>query len=132
MGVLFLALVWIAIAHESPTSHIDINFLVTYYVFAACIYSVSNYHLDYVEEDIRLGYISKYLVKPLSPFWYYFIRQGTLTLVEVILKLITLVPLLLLLGYTFTFSFLNCLLFLLFLPQQIVEEYFWTLFRKWD
>ncbi len=114
-SIMLLALLWMAVAKES-TAFIDTRYLLQYYVAAAILYGLSNFHLDEVEEDIRLGYISKYLVKPISPFLFYFINSGTKTFAEVVIKAFVMIPIAALLGVSFGTSLANLFIFFCFMP----------------
>lgn len=92
LTVAFALLLWIAIGNESTITQINIPELIGYYVAAMIIYGTSNYHLDYIESDIRLGYMSKYMVKPISAYWYYFTHQGTIALYDILVKSILFLP----------------------------------------
>jgi len=109
-SILMLAFLWLAVAHESTSSNIDPKNIISYYLFSAMIYGLSNFHTDHIEEDVRLGYISKYLVKPVSPFWMYFFNMFAQTLAEVLVKIVLFIPAALLLGYV---TFLSPVQFLL-------------------
>ncbi|HYD35303.1 MAG TPA: ABC-2 family transporter protein [Vitreimonas sp.] len=114
--VTFVMMLWIAVSKETTQLNTTANELVIYYLFSAIVYGLSNYHLDYVEEDIRLGHISKFLLKPISPFWYYFFHEAATALFDITIKSLVLIPLLWFLGYTFQVSWLSLSLFLIYLP----------------
>lgn len=97
--VSFMLLLWLAINRESSLIDLDINQLVTYYLLAMIIYGVSNYHTFYIENDIRLGMVSNYLTKPFSAFGRYFTYQGTITIYDLLIKLVVFAPLLWWIGY---------------------------------
>jgi ABC-2 type transport system permease protein len=115
LNIILISYVWLAAAAESHST-INANQIISYYFFTAMLYSLSNFHTDYVEEDIRLGYISKFLVKPIAPFWYYCIYQGSTALLETILKVAIMFPLMWLLGLNLALSWMNLILFFLSLP----------------
>lgn len=114
--IILAALVWLAVAAANPTATFSVSITIQYFFFAAIVYSLSNFHTFYIEDDIKLGYLSKYLVKPLSAFWFYWSIQAGKALVETGLKIITMVPLLWLLGYGLALQPVNILIFLLYLP----------------
>ena len=114
--LVFVMFLWIAVAKEGHLLAITIESLVVYYVFALILYGLSNYHLDYVEQDIHLGAISKFMLKPMSPFWYYFSFEAATALGDVVIKTITLVPLALFLGFSWDVSMAALLWYVLFLP----------------
>jgi ABC-2 type transport system permease protein len=115
LNILLISCVWLAASAESHSA-IDTHQIISYYFLAAILYSLSNFHTDYVEEDIRLGYISKFLVKPIDPFWYYCIFQGSTALLETLLKLVVMVPLLWIIGLHVDFSLTHVTLFAISLP----------------
>jgi len=139
LTISFALFLWIAIGTETTITEINIQELISYYVAAMIIYGTSNYHLDYIERDIRLGYMSKYLTKPVSAFWYYFAHQGTVALYDVIVKSILFLPflavmssfsvtlllkmsivtLLLIVTFATTFSLYYCFSSLAFWFQQV-------------
>src|SRR5258708_23909508 len=115
LNIILISYVWLAAATESHSA-IDANQIISYYFFTAMLYSLSNFHTDYIEEDIRLGYISKFFVKPIQPFWYYFIFQGSTALLETALKVVVMFPLMWLLGLKVSFTIINVILFFVSLP----------------
>jgi ABC-type uncharacterized transport system permease subunit len=139
LTISFALFLWMAIGNETTITEINIQELIGYYVAAMIIYGTSNYHLDYIERDIRLGYMSKYLTKPVSAFWYYFAHQATVALYDIIVKSILFLPFIaftsifsittvlklsivsLLLAVTFatTFSLYYCFSSLAFWFQQV-------------
>ncbi len=114
MMVLLMALVWTAVGQASGNSLLASSQTVTYFFAAALLYSLSNFHTYYIDDDIRLGNLVKYLVKPVSVFWYYFWYQLAITTMETLLKLVGLVPLLLVLRLPLTLSVEKVLVFILF------------------
>ncbi len=114
-SIVLLVFLWLAVAKESTFTFIDPRKIVTYYLFSAIIYGLSNFHTLQVEEDIRLGYISKYLVKPISPYGTYFLSLFAQAFAEVVIKLALLIPIALFLGYHFAISPLELLLCVLML-----------------
>jgi ABC-2 type transport system permease protein len=114
LNILLMALVWMAVGQAGGQLGMSTKELTIYYIAAALLYSFSNFHLSYVESDIRLGYISKYLLKPLSAHSFYFFKQWSDALFEFIFKSAVFLPIALRLGWTITPWRLG--LFLLFLP----------------
>lgn len=123
LTVAFALLLWIAIGNESTISQINIPELIGYYVAAMIIYGTSNYHLDYIESDIRLGYMSKYMVKPVSAFWYYFSHQGTVVLYDITVKSILFIPVLFFMFSDASIEWLKIALVILLLGAT-----YWTTF----
>src|SRR5690349_17766877 len=87
MMILLMSLVWIAVGKETQQSVFSSQDIVSYYVFAAVVYSLSNFHPFYIETDIKLGSLTKYLMKPLQPFWYYFCFEATHSFLELGIRL---------------------------------------------
>lgn len=137
--VSFMLFLWLAVARETTIAQINVDELIQYYMAAIIIYGISNYHLDYLETDIRLGYMSKYLLKPVSAFGHYFTHQGTVALYDVLVKLtlffpvlafvygitsinwlhVGLVSLLLTVGFFTTFSLYFCFSIMAFWFAQV-------------
>lgn len=113
--IALLSFVWLAVGNEG-----DLQFnqtqTVQYFFLAALVYSASNFHPFELEEDIRLGGLSKYLTKPMSPYSYHFWRLGAQVMLETLLKIVVILPLLFLIGYALPFSVPHILLFLFYLP----------------
>ena len=70
--VLLMMLVWQAVERNGSPGFLTQQEIVSYFVLSAMIYTLSNFHPWYIEEDVRMGYLAKYLVKPVSPTLYYF------------------------------------------------------------
>ena len=113
---MLLALLWLAVAHETPAAHIQPQAILNYYIFAAILYGLSNFHTDNIEEDIRLGNISKFLVKPISPFWYYAINMATEAFAEFVTKIVVMIPIAMALGLQLQIDLSHTLLFLIYVP----------------
>lgn len=120
--VLVMALIWLTVEKEGHLAFSKQE-TVSYFAFSAALYSLSNFHTVYIEEDIQFGKLSKFLVKPLSPKLYYFSFAAAPAFVETLLKFIVIVPLLLLFGFSFSISIPNLLLFLLFLPVVFIFSF---------
>ncbi len=116
LGIWLIALVWIGINTASPLAEINEIEIIRYYFLTALLYSAYNFHTDYIEEDIRLGYISRFLVKPVSAFWFYFIHQATIAFFETFLKVIVMLPILLYFVKDVPWSPVHVLLFVLLFP----------------
>ncbi len=115
MMVLMMALVWLAVGREAPLA-LSQNQTVTYFFLSAILYSLSNFHTIYIEDDIRVGGLTKYLVKPISPFLYYFVFEAAPATIETILKWVTMAPLLFLLGYPLQLTWWQCAWLAVFAP----------------
>ncbi len=116
MSILLMALIWSAVARESSNQLFTPSETVSYFFFGAIIYSLSNFHTYYIEEDIRYGSLSKYLLKPLSAWAYYTTLQATKATLETVLKFAVMTPLLLILNFGLTFSLSSMVIFTAFLP----------------
>jgi ABC-2 type transport system permease protein len=116
MMVLMMSLIWIAVLRENNSLTFSIQDTVVYFACAAIVYSLSNFHPYYVEEDIRLGTLSKYLVKPMSPFLYYFFFEATHSFFEVFVRAVVLIPVFWFFGIQLHLTLINLVLFLIFLP----------------
>lgn len=117
VAILLMSLLWSAVervANEPTFTHQE---TVTYFFFAAILYSLSNFHPWNIESDIRLGGLSKYLVKPIHIRLHYFSYQLGSVLVETILKALIFVPVLHLIGFPLPLpSIASLSLFIMFLP----------------
>ncbi len=122
--IIMMALVWIAVQQEGQTTGFDTPQTVTYFFFAAILYSLSNFHPWFVEEDIRLGNLSKFLVKPVSATMYYFSLLASNAVIETTLKLVVFIPLLKILNIPLQFELPRIMLFAVFLPIIFVCSFF--------
>lgn len=123
LSILLMTFVWIAVSQNSTQITQTIQELAAYFLAGTFIYSLSNFHTNQIEDDIRLGGLNKYLVKPLSPFWFYLINQSGVVILEMIFKVILFSPLLWWLRTEFTSGW-QFGLFLLFLPSIYLFAYF--------
>lgn len=114
--VIMTAMVWLAVIRTNPSVGYTITETITYFVYAAILYSFSSFHTWYIEEDIKMGMLSKYLLKPISPFLYYFSSQSAHAVIETIIKMGVFLPILYTLGFLPSFQIINALLFLVYLP----------------
>lgn len=121
--VSFVMFLWLAVKKENPTLDLNVPQIVTYYLAAAIMYGISNYHLDYVENDIRLGYISKFMLKPLSPHLYYLSVEAATAVFDVILRTLFLIPLAYLLGFSYAATLPQLLLAVTFMPIAFYTTY---------
>jgi ABC-2 type transport system permease protein len=98
LSILMLSLIWSAINQsQTPGNQLQLP-ITTYFFFSAIVYSLSNFHTHYIEQDIKLGYLSKFLVKPVSASLYYLSFQAANAVFELLLKLAVLVPIVWWLG----------------------------------
>ncbi len=126
MMVLMMAIVWLAVQREGRAVMSEQE-TVSYFVFAAILYSLSNFHTWYIEDDIRLGTLSKYLLKPISAFRHYFSFESAIAVLETILKFAVMTPIILLFDLAPNIQLTNFLLFCLYLP--IIFIFSFTLFN---
>ncbi len=91
-SVIFLSVIWIKVGASSDSPLLSPSGLIAYYISTATIFGLANFHTWYVEEDIKLGYLSKFLVKPLSPYWMYFMQQAASASIDLATKLVVFAP----------------------------------------
>ena len=123
LSILLMTFVWIAVSQSSDQIHQTVPQLAAYFLAGTFIYSLSNFHTNQIEEDIRLGGLNKYLVKPISPFWFYLINQSGQVILEVVFKVLLFSPLLWFLRTEFVFGW-NLILFCFFLPSIYLFSFF--------
>lgn len=116
VSVLLFGTVWVTIAKISPSAQFEPQYVVTYFIYSALFFGLANYHLDEIETEIRLGYISKFLVKPIDAFWYYFAHQAAIMSFDVLTKLIFIWPIAYFFSIELTTSLPNLVMGLLFIP----------------
>ncbi len=116
LAVSLMALVWLAVQKETPIEGLTPESTVRYFFFAAILYGISNFHTWYVEEDIKEGRLSKYLTKPFNYYLYNFVKQSTWTGVDILIKLIVMIPLLKTFGFGFTPNPAHMMMFIAFIP----------------
>jgi ABC-2 type transport system permease protein len=97
-----MAGVWLAVAREKTLVGFSNQEIIIYYLTAAVIYNASNFHPEYVEADIKQGFITKLLIKPVSAFWYYFSHQSASLCIETLFKLAVFLAVIPLLQISFT------------------------------
>lgn len=114
--VLMMSLVWLAVQNAQGLPTTTPQDIIVYFVLAAILYSLSNFHTFYIEEDIKLGYLSKFLIRPVSFFYYYLVYQLGHAVTETALKLLVLGVALGLFGLSFPLTATTVGLFLLFIP----------------
>jgi ABC-2 type transport system permease protein len=124
MMVLLMAVVWVAVQRESGMEIMSRQQTISYFVFAAMIYSLSNFHTVDIEIDIKLGGLTKYMVKPVLPLTYYFTQQVAVAAFETLLKAGVMVPILAILGFLPHLDISRLLLFILFLPLIFIYAFF--------
>jgi ABC-2 type transport system permease protein len=114
--VIMMALIWTAVSRETTTLPLTNQETIRYFFFSAMLFSLSNFHTSYIEDDIRLGHLNKFLLKPISAFWYYFVYESAAATIETFIKIVVMVPLLWLLGFGFSVELPHLLLSLAFFP----------------
>jgi ABC-2 type transport system permease protein len=126
--VLMIALVWVAISRENPDLPLTTEETIRYYFFSAIIYNFSNFHTSYIEEDIKLGTLTKFLLKPISAYTNYIVFELAKTVISTTLKLVTMIPVLWMMGLGFGVSLPHLVLATIFMPFVYVFSYsFFTL-----
>jgi ABC-2 type transport system permease protein len=116
MMILMLALIWVAVGKENQNLPLSAAETIKYFFFAAMLYSLSNLHTDYIEEDIKLGYLSRFLVRPIAAMGYYFSLQASRSTTETAIKVVTMVPILFFLKLVPQVNVGSMTLFIIFLP----------------
>ncbi|MFZ1721355.1 MAG: ABC-2 family transporter protein [Microgenomates group bacterium] len=114
--VLMMTFVWLAVESSNPGSTFSRSETINYFVFSALLYSLSNMHTWYIEEDIRLGFLTKFLVKPVSPLTYYLSFETAKVLVETLMKIVVFIPALLIFTVWTPPSLMHFLLAFAFMP----------------
>ncbi|MFZ5376453.1 MAG: ABC transporter permease [Patescibacteria group bacterium] len=116
VALLFTAAVWLAVAAETGQELVNKEYIVTYYSLAAIIFSLSSFHTFYIEEDIKNGQLSKYLVKPISAFRYYFSHESAAATMETSIKTLVVLPIIFLVAGASVFEINRLIVTVLFLP----------------
>lgn len=114
--VILMTLIWVAVGAQTPGLPLTNQETVRYFFFSAILFSLSNFHTSYIEDDIRLGLLNKFLLKPISAFWYYFTYESAAATIETLLKIVVIVPILWMLGFGFSIEPQRALLSLAFMP----------------
>lgn len=122
--IILMSLVWLAVQREGGDQTFNSSQTVTYFFFSAILYSLSNFHPWFIEHDIRLGNLSKFLVKPVSETMYYFSFLASNAVFETLIKSLVFIPLLFVFNISISFQLVNILLFLIFLPIIFICSYF--------
>lgn len=116
MMVMLMTIIWLAVEKEGQLGFFSREQTVQYFIFATLIYTFSNFHTWFIEEDIRLGTLSKYLLKPISATGYYLFFLAARVLLDFVIKALVFVLILPISGFALTTSPMNILGFLTFLP----------------
>lgn len=114
--VIMMSLVWLGVQQAQGLPGTSPQEIITYFLLAAILYSVSNFHTYYIEEDIKFGHLSKFLLKPISFFYYYMVFQLGHVFIETVLKLVLLGGLMMVFGLTISTSWQSLGVFSLFIP----------------
>lgn len=101
MMIFMMAMLWISVGRQAPLS-LNANQLIVYFFWASVLYSISNFHPYYIEDDIRLGTYARFLVKPIKPFKFYLAFESTQAISGTVLRLAAMLPIILLLGIQIT------------------------------
>lgn len=114
--IAFTAMVWLAVEQASPTTSYSRSETITYFLGAALLYSLTNFHPYEIEVDIKQGGLSRFLVKPISPHWFYATKLAAEAGIATIIKALIFVPAVLLLGVSFSAHPSQLFLFCCYLP----------------
>lgn len=114
--ILMMIFVWTAVQQAAGSFVYSLNDLVIYFFLAAMLYSLSNFHPFYIEDDVRLGGLNKYLTKPISPTFYYYTYEAASIFIETFVKILIFSPLIFLLGFKISCNLTQLIFFLLYLP----------------
>jgi ABC-2 type transport system permease protein len=82
LAILMMAVLWHGIAAQEPGFGWRPVEIVTYFAWGATLYSLSNFHTSYIEEDIRLGGLTRFLTKPIKALSSYLMLQGSHVMLE--------------------------------------------------
>lgn len=115
-AVVLMALVWLAVQQQHPVEGLTPDSTIRYFLLAAIFYDLSNFHTWYIELDIKLGQLSKFLTKPLSIFSYYFSYQTAIITTDVLIKSAVMLVLMSQLTGLLTISWQQGVLTALFIP----------------
>lgn len=121
--ILMMSFIWLEVNRNQINPILSASQTLLYFFWAIMFYGFSNFHTVYIEEDIRLGFLTKYLLRPISPFWNYFFYELARTILESIIKLVVIIPILLLMGFQLDIQLSNVLLVVLFLPWIYVFSF---------
>lgn len=125
--VFLMTIVWLNVEKSGGVGVFTPQQTVGYFIFSAMLYSLSNFHPWYIEEDIRLGYLSKYLVKPVSPTIYYFCFELTRVSIETVSKMIVFFGILFWLNLLPNLSFWQVGILLLYSPFIFLFAFQWLM-----
>lgn len=114
--IVFMAFVWLAVEQAQPAGSFSRSETITYFLGAAILYTLSNFHPYEIEVDIKQGGLSRFLVKPMNPHWFYTIKIGAESALATILKVVLYVPLAFAFGSSFQPSLAQFALFCAYLP----------------
>lgn len=123
--VIMMTLVWLAVERDGGVGILDQQQVVSYFILSAMVYTLSNFHPWYIEDDIRLGQLSKFLVKPLSPMVYYFFYEAASVFFETVMKMFVFMSILYFTNLLPSFSFVNILILCLYMPFIFTFAFFW-------
>lgn len=85
-----MVFVWLAVSRSNPDFSMTQTQVVQYYVLAAILFGFSNHYLDEVDFEIKQGSISRFLVKPVGTFHFYYVPALVRTLSETLVKVVVL------------------------------------------
>lgn len=123
--VLMMSIVWLNVEKDGHAGLFNPQETVSYFLMSAMLYTLSNFHPWYIEDDIRLGYLSKYLVKPISPSLYYFCYELARVTVETGLKIGVFLSILFVLHLLPNLTVFQVCIFLLYCPFVFIFAFQW-------
>lgn len=121
--IIIMSLVWRAVGEASGDARLVDPTTVSYFFWAAILYALSNFHPMYINEDINKGSLSKYLLKPITPYFYYFSWETGVMVLETILKLVMLLPIMWLLKLPLFFDPIRTAIFMVYMVGIVVFAY---------
>lgn len=123
--VLLMSIVWLNVEKNGQVGLLNKQETISYFLMSAMLYTLSNFHPWYIEDDINRGTLSKYLVKPLSPTIYYFCFELARVALDTILKLVVFLSILYFLNLLPNLTITHVILLLLYCPFIFLFSFQW-------
>lgn len=123
--VLMMSVVWLQVEKDGNVGLLSSQETISYFLMSAMLYTLSNFHPVYIEEDIRLGYLSKFLVKPMSPTIYYFCFEFSRVLIETLIKIVVFLSILFALHLLPNLTWFQIAVLLLYSPLVYTFAFEW-------
>lgn len=123
--VILMTFVWLQVEKDGQAGFFNPQETVSYFLMSAMLYSLSNFHPWYIEDDIRLGYLSKYLVKPISVNLYYFFYESARVTIDTLLKIVVFMIILFFFQLLPSQSFTRILVIFTYLPFIFLFSFQW-------